>query len=192
MGAHQACFTTGCGNPGTYHTGDTRHADGTVVPGVLLCAACWAFRLENNTGNDAYQTGALDGVAGIKAFAGRTSDDQPVAGGAHWSWLPYDTPAGVDEDGRTVYQQHQNPVHCRKARSGSAGRGRGVPRSVRVRVDLEQLASEYLTPDQWAVLYLQLQGASYEEIAEDLGLEIVTVRERLRRARSKLREVQSA
>lgn len=50
-----------------------------------------------------------------------------------------------------------------------------------------------LTEEQRAPLALQLEeGLSYTEIAERLGLPLVTVRERLRRARESLRRLQTA
>ena len=64
---------------------------------------------------------------------------------------------------------------------------------VRMRTsDLTRLVGK-LTEDQRAPLALQLEeGLSYTEIAERLGLPLVTVRERLRRARESLRRLQGA
>lgn len=56
--------------------------------------------------------------------------------------------------------------------------------------DLTRLVGK-LTEEQRAPLALQLEeGLSYTEIAERLGLPLVTVRERLRRARESLRRLQ--
>jgi RNA polymerase sigma-70 factor (ECF subfamily) len=51
-----------------------------------------------------------------------------------------------------------------------------------------QTLQELVTPDNWAVFLLDLENLSYAEIAEQLGINIGTVRSRLNRARTVLRK----
>lgn len=174
----QRCDTAGCGQ---LATSVTRFGTKDDPKQIWHCEECAQFR--RATGVDGPEGDqAKAGVMSLRAMQGRGYNGgvkgEPLHGAAHWSWLPYNA------DG----EKRQNPIHAKNCNYASAPKGH-APKRQELVLDLEQLA-ERLTPEQRQPLLMQVfEGLSYEAIAIQLGVAVVTVRERLRRARERLREL---
>lgn len=114
-------------------------------------------------------------------------DAHQRAGAEPWEWRP---PRRMRlDDGTVGLGQPPPPTHVKGSRCVAR------PERRRLRLLDEKTAEQrylerylaQLTAEQQAPLRLQLQGLGYAEICARLGLKLVTVRERLRRARASLR-----
>jgi len=116
-------------------------------------------------------------------------------GGDPWNWRP---PEEASERatipivlGNQLFFQRPPTVHPKtgasyRPRPGPRRRKLGLTEREAGRRALLEVAAQ-LTPEQRDVFLLQADGYKYPEIAGKLGISITTVRERMRRARERLR-----
>ncbi|MBI5239896.1 MAG: sigma-70 family RNA polymerase sigma factor [Elusimicrobia bacterium] len=97
---------------------------------------------------------------------------------ARWRFLRF---FGTDDDPESVASE---PVDCPEAIPGPEAQAEAADLKARIESALAEL-----TPEERAVLVLrELDGRSYAEIAESLGIPLGTVKSRLVRARALLAE----
>lgn len=164
---------------------------------------CFACKAENATLDGDFEEALCDDCRAQRRAAGLGGEpyevlvhdvpDEIVEPWHHREPSPRRSPHHTDPivlGNRTFYQQ-STPVHVvggrYRARAGHRAVVRELPEQEAARRSLLlEMDAAGLTPEQRAPLLLQLEGLIYKDIAARLKISVVTVRERLRRARARL------